>query len=278
MTAPAVIASGVGARSLTIFALNASTYIDATSPTAPYQGLAATGLRSLELNDPQPRFITHVGDDSPFALDILPPLEAITGSCVVSKQNDTLDAALTGLKSFTVGETKMFPVGTNLRGFERTMGALVYQQAEITDPSSSTFGNRVWLFKILPQVIFFPIEPGMNDNPEARTYAIRPGFVTKHIWGTTLTVATEGATRAQIIRGISQYKPKLIGWLGNNSTTVFTFPTDAPLADTAKIAVWLDGVLQTSGMTITTASVTFAAAPGSNVNITMLYETPNTPV
>jgi hypothetical protein len=240
--------------------------------------LSVSGIRSLEITDPQPRYITHVGDDSPFALDILPPLEAITGQVVVSKQNDTLDAALTGLKSFTVGEAEMFPVGTSLRGFENTMGALVYQQGEITDPTSATFGNRIWLFKILPKVVFFPLESGMTDNPEARMYAIRPGFATKHIWGTALSVATEGATRTQIIRGISQYKPKLIGWLGDNSTTVFPLPTDAPAAETGKFAIWLDGVLRTTNLSLTTTSITFTSAPpGTGVNMTVFYETPNTP-
>lgn len=279
MTAPAVIVSGVGARSLTVFGLNSSGYIDATSVSAIYEGIDASGLRSLELNDPQPRFITHVGDDAPFALDILPPLEAMTGQVVVSKQNDTLDEALTGIKSFTVGEAKGFAFGTNLRGFENTMGAIIYQQGEVTDPSSATYGNRVWISKVFPRVVFFPLEPGFNDNPETRTYAIRPGFATQHLWGTALSTATEGVTRAQGFRFITQYKPKLVGWIGDNTEDEFLFPTDAPAAATGKIAVWLNGVPRTTNITLATTGITFTSAvPGAGVNITVLYETPNTSV
>lgn len=279
MTAPAVIVSGVGARSLTVFEINSSGYIAAASTSTVYEGVDATGLRSLDITDPQPRFITHVGDDSPFALDILPPLEAMTGQVVISKQNDTLDAVLTGIKSFTVGEAKGFAFGTNLRGFENTMGAIIYQQGEVTDPTSATYGSRVWISKVFPRVVFFPLESGFNGNPEARTYALRPGFVTEHLWGTTLTTATEGVTRAQGFRFITQYKPKLVGWIGDNTEDEFLFPTDAPAVATGKIAVWLDGVPRTTNITLATTGITFTTSlPGVGVNITVLYEIANTAV
>jgi len=275
MTAPSVIASGVGFRNLRVFALDPTTgLIAATSASTVYEGVLVSGVKTLTINDPEPRLITHVGDDAPFALDVLPPLEAVTGSLTTAKQNDTLDAVLTPLKSFTVGETKMFPVGTDKRGFEVAVGALAYRQTEDTDPTSSTFGRRNWQFKIMPQAIFIPLESGYTDAPEDRTYTLLPGFSTKQLWGTALSLATEGCLRSQVMRGISQYKPKIVAWLGDNSTTVFSFPTDAPAAATSKIAIWLDGVLRTTNLTLTTTSITFTASPpGTGVNMTVLYET-----
>ena len=273
MTAPSVIASGVGFRNLRVFALTEAGYIAGVGATA-YEGLFVSGVKTLEITDPEPRLITHVGDDSPFALDVLPPLEAVTGAVTVAKQNDTLDAALTGMLSFTVGEAKMFGVGTEKRGFEVAVGALAYRQTEDTDPTSSNFGRRNWQFKVLPSAIFLPMESGYADAPEERRYVIRPGFTTKHIWGTAYAVGTEGFTRAQVIRGISQYKPKLVAYLGDGAEDVFLFPTDAQAAATGKIAVWENGVPRTANITKAVTGLTFTAPlPGAGVNITVLYET-----
>lgn len=278
MAAPSVILSGVGQRSSVVFNLNTAGYIDATSHTTVYEGLYATGVKTTDYNDPMPRFITHLGDDSPFALDILPPAEAATGQISFGKRNDTLDAALTGITSFTVGEAKGFAFDTNKRGFERTVAMVVYRQAVVTDPTSATYGNRVWDSKFFPFVTLFPIEPGFNDNPETRLYAFRPGFSTKQIWGTALATGTEGVIRAQGVRYVTQYEPKVVGWRANGSATTFTFSTNYQAVSTAKIhGVWVDGVVQTVGITLATTGVTFSVAPTNLANINVFYEFTSTP-
>lgn len=266
------ISSGVGFRDLRIFALNADGYIDATSPSVAYEGLYLSGVRDLNINDPEPRLVTHLGDDGPFALDSLPPTEPVTGRLVSGKQNDTIDALLTNTKSFAVGEMNLLGVGTNQRGFEPQVGLFAYRQAEDTDPESTSFGVRRWQFKIFPRVQAITLESGFQDTPEERAYIVRPSYVTRHIWGTAMTLATEGFLRSQLMRGVSQYKPKLIGFRADGTATVFSFSAASQAASTAKVVVWVDGVLQTSGITVTTASVTFAIAPTTLKNISIVYE------
>jgi len=272
MTIPALIASGVGFRNLRIFALDTNGYIAAPDENA-YEGVLVSGVKTFEITDPTPRLITHVGDDAPFALDILPPAEALSGQVTVAKQNDNLDKILTGLLSFAVGEMVMFPVGTDKRGFENVVGAFAYRQTLETDPDSTEFGSRRWQFKILPQVTFFPLESGYNDNPEERIYVIRPSFVTAHLWGTAFDLTTEGCNRAQVIRGISQYKPKPIAFLGDALTTDFLFPVKFQALTADKTKVWRNGVLQAGTYVWSTAAVSFVVAPDLGDNITVLYET-----
>jgi hypothetical protein len=272
MTEPSVIASGVGFRNLRVFALDGNGYIAAPDENA-YEGVLVSGVKNFNVTDPEPRLITHVGDDAPFALDILPPLEAITGQVSVGKQNDTLDAVLTGLKSYTVGETKLFSVGTDKRGFEAVVGALAYRQTVDTDPTSSEYGARRWQFKILPKVTFFPLESGYSEATEERMYTVRPSFVTEHIWGTAFSEATEGCNRAQLVRGISQYKPKIVAFRGDALTTDFLFPTDAQAQSADKTSVWRNGVIQSASYTWDAASISFLVAPDDGDNITVLYET-----
>lgn len=272
MTAPSVIRSGVGLRDVQIFALDANGYPAATSTTA-YAGIDVSGVRNVTINDPEPRQISHFGDDRIFALDVLPPTEPLTGEMVVSKTNDTVDAALTGNKSITVGEAKLFGVNTDLKGSENQVAIIAYQQSLDTDPAAATFGKRVWEFKVMPRAWIIPRENSLDENPTARTYTLRPNFVTQHVWGTAFAVATEGFTQAQLLRGVSEYKPRIVSFKGDGSTT--TFAVGETVVSTAKYVVWDNGVTSTT-FTGGTTSIVFSPAPTSGHMIVAYYEVANT--
>lgn len=263
--------SGVGLRGVWVYALNASGYPNATS-TSVYEGLQLTGARVLNLDDPEPRQIVHYGDDNVFALDSLSPTDAVTGELKVSKVNDTIDALFTGQASFTVGEAKLFGIGTNKRGSEAQVGMLVYRQSLDTDPDSSTFGARRWELRILPRVRVVPIAGNFDDNAEEVSYKLFPALVTKHLWGASFSESTEGFVRAQVLRGMTEYPPRIVAWQGDGSTTTFNFPSDAQAATTDKIVVWVDGTEQTTGITKAVTGLTFTSAPSSGAMIVAFYE------
>ncbi len=267
MAAPSVKRAGVGFRSATLFALNSSFY-PAASATSAYEGVQLEAAKVLTLNDPAPRIIHHQGDDRVLQIDVLPPTEALSGQLRIGRTNDAIDAILSDLKSFTVGESKMFLGGvTDQDGFENQVGILAYRQA------LDEAGGRVWESRILPRAVLFPSEHGFDENPEDRMYTVTPMLVTKHIWGTAFALATEGGLQAQVIRGIHQYKPKLVAWLGDGTEDGFTFPTNAQAVSTGKVVVWVNGVIQSSGLTVATTGLTFTAAPALDAVIVALYET-----
>jgi hypothetical protein len=133
-------------------------------------------------------------------------------------------------------------------------------------------GNRVWHGLIMPKAIAALRESGMDDNPEDRTYTITPQLVTKHLWGVTFAAGTEGGLQSQFVRTVTQYKPKVVAFLGDGATVAFLFPATAQAAATGKIAVWKNSVLVTSGITKATTGVTFAVAPLTNDLLVFLYE------
>lgn len=272
MSTPSTIRSGVGFRHCQVFGLDSDGYPAATDATV-YEGLRISGAKALTINDPEPRQITHTGDDRVIALDVLPPQEAVTGELKVAKVNDVVDALLTGQSSFTVGEAKLFGVGTNERGNEVQVGLLAYRQTLDTDPESANFGARRWEFRLMPKALLVPREGSLDENPEERAYGVYPQFVTKHLWGVSFTDDTEGFTQAQVIRGVSEYKPNVGAFQGDGTTTVFDFASDDQAASTDKIMVWVDGVEQTSGITKATDKITFTAAPSSGAMIVVFYET-----
>jgi hypothetical protein len=267
MSAPSVKRSPVGFRSATIFALSAAGLPAATSPSVVYEGIVAEGAKTLTINDPEFRRIFHTGDDRVMQIDQLPPMEAATAELHLGRLNDTLEAALTGLKAFVVGEANMFLSGvTDLDGFEPTVGILAYSQA--LDES----GNRVWHSLVMPKAVTALRESGLGETEVDRVYTVTPQLCSKHLWGPAFTTGTEGGLSAQFVRMVTEKRPKIVAFLGDGTTTVFLFPAAAQAYSTGKVSVYVNGVLTTSGVTKAVTGITFSVAPAAAANLTFLYE------
>lgn len=280
MATPTPVWTPVGAREARLFTLDSGTAIidpGAASATAD-EGFHVSGLKELQINDPEPQQIFHSGDDGVFVTDALPPTEAITGSVMTGKVAADIEEAITGNKVLTDGERKGIGIGTNNRGSEVQVGMYFYRQAVDTDPNSATFGARRWELVVFPIVLLIPLEPGMGGTEFQKQYTLRPQFTQKHIWGVTYTVATEGFVRAQGNKWVTQYKPKLVAWRGDSFLTSFNLPTDYPAVDVNKVKVWVyddsAGTVSddTGGATITTTTVDPSATPDTDDIVIALYE------
>jgi hypothetical protein len=246
------------------------------SGSVPYYGVTVSGAKVLTINDPAPRVIPHIGDDGVFSLQVLPALEPVTGELRVDKTNDIVDALVGNVKKVTVGESNVMGQATNQRGFENQVGALAYSAAQDTDPNSTSFGTNLWDWRVMPKVILFTRDTGYQQEANERMYTLSPMYVTAHLWGVQFTASVEGFTRGQLIRGISQYKPCVVGYKGDASAKAFCFDSAKPAASTAKVTVWQNGALVTSGSATyspTLYGVVFTTAPAATDVITVLYET-----
>jgi hypothetical protein len=274
MSAPSGIRTGVGFRNAVLFNLTEAGF-PAASGSEVYEGVRVSGAKTLTINDPEPRRITHTGDDYIVSIDVLPPNEGISGELHTSKVNDIVDALLTGQKVFTAGEMSLFGQGTDKRGYEVQVGLLAYRQAQDTDPESATYGQRMWEIRIMPKVQLISRDSGFTDQPEDRVYTVVPAFVTSHLWGAAFSELSEGFAKGQIVRGVSRGKPKLVAWKGDGVKLEFLFPTDAQALSVSKITAWVNGTPQTTGVTKALTGLTFTAAPATDAIIVALYETAN---
>lgn len=276
MTVPATTRSGVGLRHIQILATDASGYPNATSPTTPYEGLQMSGAQAFTLNDPPASPVTHRGDDRPFAQDILPSSEPITGEIRVAKTNDALDVILTGQLSISIGETRWFGLGTDQKGCEEQVIVLAYWQSIDTDESSSNFGKRLWDSRLIPKSFVVPQGKGSEmEQTEQKMYVLNPQFVRQYPWGVTYALATEGFLQSQVLRGASEFPPKLIAWKADGTETTFTFPTAYPAQATGKINVWVEGSVSAPDTTLTTSFI-YTTAPSADEMVVVLYETEGT--
>lgn len=242
------------------------------SGSVPYYGVRHSGAKTLTITDPTPRVLPHIGDDGVFSVQVLPATEVMTGELQVDKTNDIVDALVGSTKKFDVGESHLFLQATEKRGFENQVGAMAYAAAQDTDPNSTTFGATVWDFRLMPKALIFMREGGYTAEVNVRPYSFTPMFCTAHLWGTAFALATEGATRAQMVRGVSQGKPTVVSYLGDGNTVGFPFDSNQPALTAAKVSVWVNGVPKTTGISASVRGVSFAVAPNANDVIVVFYE------
>lgn len=267
MTTPNEPILPVGFRAGYIFKLNNSGS-PAAIDTRAYEGIALQGPKGLALNLPEPRRIPHSGEDRLIAVDQLPSQEPIVGEIATASLHFEMDALVTNVKQFTVAEAKMIARGTDQQGNEPIIALLAYQQV-----LGKNTGARRWHFHIIPSTRAIPLIPGFTENTDPMRYSIAPNPSTKHLWETALSLSTEGVTSGAIISGFTEFKPKIVSFLADGVEDNFLFPTNAPaLSPSTKIAVWVDGVLQASGITYAETGITFTSVPVEDKRITVLYE------
>jgi hypothetical protein len=315
MTAPSVIRSTAGFRNIQILELNTNSYPigaktlepmniyaiitgstatstslipagTAVSGSIPYYGMQHSGAKVLTITDPAPRVIPHIGDDGVFSLQVLPPLETITGELRTDKTNDTIDGILGNINKVVIGEANVQGMGTNKRGYENQVCVVAYAAAQDTDPNSSNFGLNLWDFRMMPRTVLFMRDTGYQQEANERMYTVVPTFTTSYPWQTQFANASEGYVRGQMVRGVSQYKPVICSFLGDGSSKVFPFDSNKPLASGSnKIdGVWVNGSSQASPTAYTGYSITqtngsrgdgivLVAAPTAGQIVTVMYET-----
>ena len=194
----------------------------------------------------------------------------MTGDFAVGKVDLNIEALIRNQKVITVGEKKGIGIGTDKRGFEPQVALAFFRQALDTTPGAVQL--RRWELKVFPALLAISIEQGFTEAPQETKYVLRPQFSYKHLWGTTFNLTDDGFLRAQETKWVTEFKPKIVGFIGDGTTTVFNLPTAYPAQATTKIDLWVNGVKTTSGITLATTSITFTVAPANNTNITVFYE------
>jgi len=256
----------VGLRYAVVFELNTDGRPNATAQTA-YEGLEFKGPKAFSLNTPEPRQISHYGWDRVAAVDYLPPTEPVSGEITVSQEDLDLDALLENVTKFNVGEATLLAGASDQQGSEPDVALLLYQQS-----LDATTKIRNWRFIIIPKARVKALPGGMDENAGENRYTFVAAPSANHLWGAAMVSGTEGAEEAAFFRGQAVYKPKVVAYLGDNSTVLFSFPAAAQAANTDKVAVFVDGTEQTSGITVATTGVTFTTAPALDADIVIFYE------
>lgn len=255
--------ASVGLRFVAVFELTAAGLIKPTGLTG-YEGLQFDGPKAYALNLPEARKIAHQGRDRVIATDQLPTLEVSSAEIRVSTLNYELEALLTNVSKYTVGDFVGISRVTDQQGSEPQVGVMMYQQAK-----DIATGLRTWHIHIIPSTQAIPVPAGMSENPEDIRYTLAPTPTTKHLWGAPLVVGTEGVTEHGLVDLHGPYKPALEAFESDGIEDTFEL---LHTAANNTYTVWVDGVLRSSNITKTTTQFVFTSAiPADGANITVFY-------
>jgi len=256
----------VGLKRAVIFQLDANGY-PAASGSAAYEGLEVVGPKAWSLTNPEARKINHVGNDRVLAIDYLPPTEGASAELRVAANDIVTNAVLGSVSTFAAGEKTMMVWNSDEQGSEPDIGLLLFQQSL----DSATKARR-YRYHIIPSGRAIPAPGSMDENAAEERYMVAPNPTTKHLWGTTMVAGTEGATEASIVEGQSVGRPNIVAHKGDAVTVAFLLPTAKQCTSVDKMVVWVNGVLQSSGITKAVTGVTFDVAPADGAMIVVFYE------
>lgn len=256
----------VGTRKGYVFPLT-SAGLPAASSTTVYEGLELKSIHGLDIATPDARRISHVGNDRVNAVDFLPSLEPVTGEIRIAPSLQSLNSSLMNVSSFDIGNVKAMPWQTEDQGTESDVSIVVFGQSLDTDTKL-----RAYRGLLIPRARAVPVLAGMNDNPGEFRYQVIASPSTKHIWGTSLSTGTEGATEAAVIETMSAGRIKVVAWKTDGVAVDFLFPLDKQATSAGSVTAWLDGVLVSSGITVTTDKIAYAVAPTTGKYLVALYE------
>jgi hypothetical protein len=257
----------IGLRYGAAFSLTSAGLPNATSATVPYEGVQFKSADTLDLTIPDMRTIVHPGDDRVAAVDYLPTLDAVTGTLTVSLYDLDLIALLTGVKKVDIGESYSVSWFTDLQGGEPSVGLFLYQQS-LNDTVKARNWRSIWI----PSCRCIPKPNGMNATQTSMQFMIAVNPVSAQLWGTGLTVATNGATEHGFVEMQTEYKPWLANWLGNGTATEFSFSAAHQAQAVAKIACFDNGLDVTATYTNLVSKVTAPSPVTAAHIVSVLYE------
>lgn len=258
---------GVEMYRAVIFPLNTDGTLQATGPTV-YEGLEIRGPRVFELTPAEPRLIVNPGAGRVQDTIYLPPNEANRAELRVGYNDQNVNAALSGAKVITVGESTMVARGTDKQGSEPDVAMFVTQMAKDSNKLSR------WHSYIIPRARAIPMDSPMNESALEIRYMITMNPATAHLWGHTLTITDEGVTEAAYMDVMTEGKLNIVAWLADGVEDEFLFPVNKPAIDVGKIALfdYATGTEVSAGITKATTGITYAVAPAADVLLVAKYE------
>ena len=271
------IASGAGLRNIRAWLTDSDGYPSSGTAlgTDGYAGFLIDGAKSFTSNVPDSQFVTHTGNDQAFAQDVLPPTELENASLTTGKTNLSADAILSDtLVEEIGGDLVMGGMSTNKQGCEPQVILMGWRQALDTDPNSTNFGQRRYITNMYPSARTIPQAGNTEEGgDDVNNYNVAPTVVTQTPWGVSFSEVTNGFTRGQRLRFISDNPLMVEGFDTDGIET--TFSLDFAPISVAKTHVWFYGSPQTvDSIDASAKTFTLNSAPAEAVDrMVALYET-----
>jgi hypothetical protein len=249
------------------FPLDTSGFLLATS-TAVYSGLEIDGTRNFALAPAQGTTVVNVGNGRLRDSIYRAPREASRAELTIGYTQAALKAALSNVKTYSVGE--MLGIGrlTNQQGSEPDISLMVTQRGHNEN------GLTRYLTYAIPRSRVIPRDSPMTENASEETFDVTMSNSRYQIWGLPYTVAIHGVTDATYEAFVSEGVARIAAWKANGSEVAFDFDADFPAISTAKIAVYnsFTNTAITANLTKAVDGIEFDYPPSDGTIIVAVYE------
>jgi hypothetical protein len=271
--------AGGGLRYMAVWALdeNGLPLVPAASddPTIPARLEMA---KAFTPNFPDGVVIQFTGDDLAQGQLNLPPNELSNIELRTGMVNLDVDAILQGVNAVALGGGQIMGRETDRDGCLTDVFLMGYQQGIDKDPTSTTYGNTVWHYYLVPIAQVRPYSGAMEEgNAFESRYMATPQKSQRYPWGVAFSAATEGFDEATVLEGFMNGAPMLAGWLGDGYETVFNLDPAALNVSEVHVYVWDSdtGIATevTEDVTITTTTITFDAPVSADDVVYAWYPT-----
>lgn len=262
------ISWGVDLYRVMVFPLDSNGAFLTTPDGSTYEGLQFEGSRVFEITPAEARPVDNYGDGRLRDTIYLPPNTSTRGELRVGYEHHGINAALTGVEQFFVGEKSFLPMSTDQQGNEPIVALILSQMAH--DGSKL----KRWRNYIVPRAQCIPLPSSFNENATEMRYQITMNPSTVTLWNLPLTMVDHGCLESAYQSVMSQDRLNSIMWEGDGVySDVITLPANKPalnIADKMTVHNLATGAAVTAGITKATTSVTFAAPPTDPMLV--LYE------
>src|SRR5574343_953897 len=220
MAAPTKKIFTVGLNAVRIYELDQDDGSIASTNATAYDGLSPAPV-TLAIDFPAPESISHPGNNQVLQRDVLPSLDASSGTLEVSRTDYDLIAALSNVNVFNpTTDINSIAWQTNQQGTEPTVALVAYAQGKT--PS----GTRAWSTYVLPKCIIVTAPKGMQRAQTNHSFFLQPQSATKHLYGVALNATDDGCTSAELIEYQSNYRLHFAAWTVTSTETTLSFDAD----------------------------------------------------
>lgn len=257
--------------------VNTSGYVignQSTDPTAgdgTGAGLGRLyGAKTAPISINEPDRVNATGDDTALAQFSFDSNELPNGVLEFAVTALDVEAIMQGTNTFDVADTRL---GLRQPKDVTRPDICLILQARGKSYDSGSRGQSRWHGVIVPVCTITPMGADFSERSPANSrYAITAQNADTLPWGATLQSAVHGSEQAPMIPFVADNPITMHAFQGDNSETVFTLG-QIPVS-TAKTAVYVNGLVQSSGWTLDTTAktITFSVAPASGAMITVFYE------
>lgn len=228
------------------------------------------GGRTMPIAPNEDEVVTVTGSNKPLVSFSFPSADLPSGVIETAVNNLTFNALVQGTKIQNVGDLAISGLG----GGETSRPDIVLlMMRRAKSWKEGNRGSSDWEIRLALKTNVTPLGSAITERQfDPYRYSVNLSESDRAAWGMTFTETTHGFTTKPILEVEGDNPIHLMGGYGNNSAVAFTL--DYTPKSSAKVLVWLDGILKqiTTHYTISGKTITFLSAPGSNVHIGVAYE------